>query len=280
MRPFLAAMMLCATISAAAVAISPYTGQGPVGQGLDPTPILADSYRRGMAGEGIEIDVAAIEDWHIPAGTKVTVELPRPNPMAGVRHVLSPQSERPVAEISEARRYLVETARPGFTMSVIGPRAAVDKLHPVFVLRAAAAIKEARAAGLERAGLFSCYRPPILNVGGFADKFNSLHAYGLAGDFTGIGSVGSSESKRWYAIATKHGLYNPYGYKSRAEFNHYQVTRVTIVRRGTGLRTTIAATGAKDVERMWRVGTAIIDEAPPQRGRHSKRLRHIRIAAQ
>ena len=42
--------------------------------------------------------------------------------------------------------------------------------------------------------MFSAYRPPAFGVGGFSDKFNSLHTYGLAVDMQGIGRPGSPEA--------------------------------------------------------------------------------------
>jgi hypothetical protein len=47
------------------------------------------------------------------------------------------------------------------------------------------------------AGVFSAYRPPAFGVGGFSDKFNSLHTYGLAVDMRGIGTPGSAEAELW-----------------------------------------------------------------------------------
>ena len=72
-----------------------------------------------------------------------------------------------------------------------GPERAIGLLHPAFVNRLAAAIAEARSAGLPFAGIFSAYRPPAFGVGGFVDKFHSLHTYGLAVDITGIGAPGT-----------------------------------------------------------------------------------------
>jgi hypothetical protein len=63
-------------------------------------------------------------------------------------------------------------------------------------LRLESAIREARSAGLSSAGVFSAYRPPAFGVGGFSDKFNSLHTYGLAVDMRGIGNPGSPEARR------------------------------------------------------------------------------------
>src|SRR5262249_10542670 len=81
-------------------------------------------------------------------------------------------SARTSAEISAARAYVVETAHPGYTMTLQGPELAVERLHPEFVVRLANAIREARNVGLPFAGIFSAYRPPAFGVGGFADKFN------------------------------------------------------------------------------------------------------------
>jgi hypothetical protein len=96
---------------------------------------------------------------------------------------------RTPAEIAAARAYVVETAQPGYTMTRQGPELAVSRLHPEFVVRLASAIREAREAGLAFAGVFSAYRPPAFGVGGFANKFHSLHAYGLAVDLYGIGRL-------------------------------------------------------------------------------------------
>lgn len=176
-------------------------------------------------------------------------------------------------ELARARAYLVRTATPGGTMSRIGAKFAVDQLHPTFVRRMAAAIREARGLGLHKAGIFSCYRPPGLGVGGFRDKFNSLHSYGLAADLTGIGGAGSSNAKLWNHIAVKHKLYNPYGPNNWAEFNHYQATRLTMISHSHALRRTITAKGARDLQSMWRVGALIIDQGPTAR-RYARHHRH------
>src|SRR5262249_5180952 len=84
-------------------------------------------------------------------------------------------SQTTAAEVAEARAYLIETASPGYTMTLQGAELAIGRLRPEFVVRLAHAIREARNAGLPFAGVFSAYRPPAFGVGGFADKFNSLH---------------------------------------------------------------------------------------------------------
>ena len=102
-----------------------------------------------------------------------------------------PEHAPETGETARASVYLIETATPGYTMTRQGPERAIGRLHPEFVRRLAAAIAEARGAGLLFAGIFSAYRPPVFGVGGFADKFHSLHTYGLAVDVTGIGAAGT-----------------------------------------------------------------------------------------
>ena len=108
-----------------------------------------------------------------------------------------------LTEAAAARAYLIETARPGYTMTRQGPELAIGRLHPAFVVRLANAVREARQAGLTSAGVYSAYRPPAFGIGGFVDKFHSLHTYGLAVDVHGIGGPGTPEAQLWHDIA--HG---------------------------------------------------------------------------
>ena len=78
-------------------------------------------------------------------------------------------------------------------MAKQGSELAIERLHPEFAIRLTKALREARDYGL-LAGIYSAYRPPAFGVGGFSDKFNSLHAYGLAVDLYGIGRPGSVET--------------------------------------------------------------------------------------
>jgi hypothetical protein len=167
--------------------------------------------------------------------------------------------------LAEARGYLIETATPGYTMSRQGPALAIERLHPEFAIRLADAIREARVSGLPEAGIFSAYRPPAFGIGGFADKFNSLHSYGLAVDLTGIGGPGSAEAQRWHAIAAKHGVICPYGWGNRAEWNHCQPTSIKIVLAQNELRETISADGPRDLEAMFEAGNAML-ESPGNAG--------------
>jgi hypothetical protein len=162
-------------------------------------------------------------------------------------------------DLARERAYLLQTAHPGGTMVRQGPEVALGRLHPEFATRLAAAIREAREAGLREAGVFSAYRPPAFGVGGFSDKFNSLHAYGLAVDMYGIGRPGSSEAKLWTKIAAKHGVVCPYGVNNRVEWNHCQPTRIKVVRANNPLRKTIAAQGPISPNVMFEAGKALIE---------------------
>jgi hypothetical protein len=165
---------------------------------------------------------------------------------------------RTAAEIAEARTYLTETAEPGYTMTLQGPELAIERLHPEFVVRLANAIREARSAGLPFAGVFSAYRPPAFGVGGFSDKFNSLHTYGLAVDMRGIGRPGSPEAQTWHAIAARNGVVCPYGPRDRAEWNHCQPTSVKMILAANPLRETVSAAGPFDLESMFEAGNPLI----------------------
>jgi hypothetical protein len=158
------------------------------------------------------------------------------------------------------RSYLLATASPGDTMTRQGPEVAIARLNPEFVARLADAIHEARDSGLPSAGIFSAYRPPGFGVGGFADKFNSLHSYGLAVDMSGIGEPGSKEAKLWHDIAGRHGISCPYGFESRTEWNHCQATPLKMVVADNPLRRTITADGPVALEEMFKVGQSVIDD--------------------
>ncbi|HEY4404556.1 MAG TPA: hypothetical protein VGN55_07865 [Xanthobacteraceae bacterium] len=163
-------------------------------------------------------------------------------------------------EIAVADRdYLIDTSTPGSTMVRQGPELAIGRLHPEFVRRLAAAIREARQAGLPAAGIFSAYRPPAFGVGGFSDKFNSLHTYGLAVDMSGIGGPGTAEARLWHEIAARHGVACPYGAANRAEWNHCQPTRIRIVLPENPLRYTVTANGPIDLGSMFEAGDSLIE---------------------
>ena len=151
--------------------------------------------------------------------------------------------------VREATLYLIKTATVGVTMARQSPEVALGRLHPDFRVKLAEAIKRAREAGLEHAGVFSAYRPPIFGIGGFSDKFNSLHSYGLAADVAGIGSPGSKPARTWQKIVNAVGLFLPYGAANRSEFNHTQLISSKIAAKQ--LRGTITAREPKDLPSMW-----------------------------
>jgi hypothetical protein len=156
---------------------------------------------------------------------------------------------KPKSAVEEAKAYLIETATPGYTMVRQGVPVAIGRLHPDFIVKLAAAVHLAREAGMTSAGVFSAYRPPAFGIGGFSDKFNSLHSYGLAADMTGIGGPGSPFAKQWQTIVRRVGLYLPYGPDNRAEFNHTQLVPTKMA--PSFLRLTITAGEPKNLQRMW-----------------------------
>jgi hypothetical protein len=159
------------------------------------------------------------------------------------------QALKAKSAVEEAKAYLIETATPGYTMVRQGVPVAIGRLHPEFVVKLAAAVKLARESGMTDAGVFSAYRPPAFGVGGFSDKFNSLHSYGLAADLTGIGEAGSRFARLWQGIVRRVGLFLPYGPNNHAEFNH---TQLVPTKKAPGfLRKTITASEPKDLQKMW-----------------------------
>ena len=169
-----------------------------------------------------------------------------------------PEHATETDETARARAYLIETATPGYTMTRQGPELAIGRLQPEFVKRLAAAIAEARGAGLPFAGIFSAYRPPVFGVGGFADKFHSLHTYGLAVDVTGIGAPGTPSALLWHEIAARNGVICPYGPYNLLEWNHCQPTWVKIILSDNPLRETVTADGPISLEDMFEVGYSLI----------------------
>jgi len=174
---------------------------------------------------------------------------------------------KPKSIVEEAKAYLIDTATPGYTMIRQGVAVSIERLHPDFAVKLAGAIKIARAGGMTSAGVYSAYRPPAFRIGGFHDKFNSLHSYGLAVDMTGIGRPGSRLARLWQTIVKQVGLYLPYGPSNRAEFNHTQLVPTKMA--SSVLRGTITASAPKDLQQMWLASgissyvTAVAATKPP-----------------
>lgn len=170
-------------------------------------------------------------------------------------------------ELKKATDYLIRTSRPLVadeprnTMRRQGVDVAIHRLNPNFRIRLAAAIKEARSIGMSEVGCQSAYRPPVFGIGGFRNKFLSLHSYGLACDVGGLDGPGGKDSRRFYGIAIKHGLYNPYGPRNRAEFNHYQAVPANGRVYSASLMPTITAKGPKSLDRMWSAGNRFVKGA-------------------
>jgi len=234
MRPF--RLIELVTGAALSVSVAPFAGQ----------PVLADS-----------IETVPIEAWNGDSVCRAddTATGLKPSAMSeGGCPAHPPETD----ETARARAYLIETATPGYTMTRQGPERAIGRLHPEFVRRLAAAIAEARRAGLPFAGIFSAYRPPVFGVGGFADKFHSLHTYGLAVDVTGIGAPSTPSTLVWHEIAARHGVVCPYGPHNLAEWNHCQPTWVKIILADNPLRDTVTAEGPISLEDMFEVGYSLI----------------------
>jgi hypothetical protein len=150
--------------------------------------------------------------------------------------------------VDEARDYVQQTSIPGYTMFVQSRPVALSCLNPEFVVRLAAAIKEARANGIP-AGVYSACRPPALRVGGMGDKSQSMHAYGLAVDIAGIGSPGSATACAWYRIAAAHGIIRPYA--TPWEWNHMQPTAIKVASQAPPMKKVLSPYGPTDLVKLW-----------------------------
>jgi hypothetical protein len=227
----------------------------PALMALSMLPLTSDAGLSDSSGLDASPPVAS----SAPACSSDDVVMYQPNLSAGGEPACESSSRTP-AEIAEARGYVIETASPGYTMTLQGAELAIGRLHPEFVVRLANAIREARNIGLPFAGVFSAYRPPAFGVGGFSDKFNSLHTYGLAVDMRGIGWPGSPEAQLWHEIAARNGVICPYGPRDRAEWNHCQPTSLKIILPENPLRDTVSAAGPFDLRNMFEAGNAVIDD--------------------
>jgi hypothetical protein len=252
MRQSFAASFFLNCVPAAAVGlmlIPPVTGPAAAQE-----PNAAEQVEAGPS------DVKVVDPHEIGSGNNTQCIAGEPcsaRPDIVAPDVANPDLARP--DIVGERAYLIKTATPGGTMVRQGPAVAIGRLHPEFVMRLAAAIREARTSGLSDAGVFSAYRPPAYGVGGFKNKFNSLHAYGLAVDMHGIGAPGSAQARLWTRIAAKHGVACPYGVNNPAEWNHCQPTRIKMVRSDSPLVKTIAPQGPINPVSMFEAGQQLIE---------------------
>lgn len=216
-------------------------------------PLGPDSSLKAQPNPTVNSDLLTmyLPNLHDLAGARVPQRSPSPTD-ASLPAVIKeeiPALSAPRSAVEEAKTYLMRTATPGYTMTRQGVGVSIDRLHPGFVVKLAEAIRQARDAGMSNAGLYSAYRPPAYRIGGFKDKFNSLHSYGLAVDMTGIGRPRSAFALLWSKIVAAVGLYLPYGPNNRREFNHTQFVATKVAPRP--LRLTITADGPRDLEKMW-----------------------------
>jgi hypothetical protein len=234
MRPFrLTALVTGAALS---VSVAPFAGHPVLANSVESTAVLP-----GNGDPGCGPDDVVVGPKH-----------------SAMNEGVCPEHALETDETARARSYLIETATPGYTMTRQGPERAIGRLHPEFVRRLAGAIAEARGAGLPFAGIFSAYRPAAFGVGGFADKFHSLHTYGLAVDVTGIGAPGTPSALLWHEIAARNGVICPYGPHNPVEWNHCQPTWVKIILPDNPLRETVTADGPIRLEDMFEVGYLLI----------------------
>jgi hypothetical protein len=262
------ALALAALLVSAAVPASAEAARSEVGAPPDPAPIVQPGSGDPAPDAAIAGPSTATAADPMPGSSTTLVHSgTRPAPGCDAQSIVvnsrlagATDADCVSPDLERDQAYLVETASPGGTMLRQGPALAIARLHPMFVRRLAGAIREAREGGLPSTGIFSAYRPPAFGVGGFSDKFNSLHTYGLAVDMLGIGGPGSSEAKRWHDIAGLHGIICPYGADNRREWNHCQPTRVKIIVAGNALRGTVSPQGPVDLDAMFAVGNALVNE--------------------
>ena len=236
MRVFASTMLMIGAVLSAFT--TPFPGQW----------VLADSVEPGTEEAGLDTSALCNPE-------DIAVHAPQPS---STSEWPCPADTREPGETARARAYLIATSTPGYTMTRQGPERAIERLHPEFVNRLAAAIAEARGAGLPSVGIFSAYRPPAFGVGGFTDKFHSLHTYGLAVDGTGIGGPGTPSSLLWHEIAARHGVICPYGPHNLLEWNHCQPTWVKLIFAEDPLRETVTVDGPISLEGMFEVGSSVI----------------------
>jgi DNA-binding PadR family transcriptional regulator len=224
---------------------------------------INNNYRNVKKGEQVELPGAKKQQPAAQQTREQTPPSPEPAAQRTQEQPQQPQQNRqPPSNLrppGEAPSMLPTT--PGGTMQRMGVEKSIGSLHPDLRSKLQSAIEEAKQAGID-ASIFSAYRPPEYGVGGFGDKMKSLHSYGLAVDVAGLGGAGSEKARKWYEIATKHGLYNPYGYNHPREYNHYQLVPYKSVEPDNPLRNTITPAGPKNLQEMWDAA----DQTRTQRG--------------
>ena len=134
-----------------------------------------------------------------------------------------------------------------------------SRLHPEMARRVAAAIQQARAAGLN-VNLSSGWRSPNQTGSNYDASGYSLHDKGGAVDIGGLGYAGSPATTKWAQIASQNGLFNPYGADHAQEFNHWQLVPYKIEQR-PDIQRQIAAAGG-DQRAIWGAIMPVKDDVP------------------
>jgi hypothetical protein len=211
--------------------------------------------------------LAVIPSGDIPTLNEPVPSAPVPVPLPQDLDEQIPKEVLVKQQVDAARKFLVRIACSGSTMSRQGEDTAIGRLHPVFAVRLAAAVRQARREGLPGACPFSTYRPPAFGVGGYWNKYDSMHAYGLAADMSGIGRPGSTRALTWWRVVHENGLYLPYGPYNRAEWNHTQLLH----QKGRQfvashpVRRTITGHGPINLKAMWlATGVDMLKVTPDQ----------------
>jgi hypothetical protein len=126
----------------------------------------------------------------------------------------------------------------------------VSNMNPDFASRLAAAIQQARAAGLP-VGVMSGYRGDTTTGSAYDAGGNSSHGYGLASDISGLDGPNGKITNAWAQIASANGLHNPYGVGNKAEFNHWQLPPQPLEQTPQLLASLKAARSSGNFQNVW-----------------------------
>lgn len=126
----------------------------------------------------------------------------------------------------------------------------VSNMNPDFSSRLAAALRQARAAGLP-VGVMSGYRNDTTTGSPYDAGGNSSHGYGLASDISGLDGPNGKITNQWAQIASANGLHNPYGVGNKAEFNHWQLPPQPLEQTPNLLASLKSARATGDWQNVW-----------------------------
>lgn len=138
----------------------------------------------------------------------------------------------------------------------------VSNMNPDFAARLAAAIKQARDAGLP-VGVMSGYRDDSTTGSPYDAGGNSSHGYGLASDISGLDGPNGKITNAWAQIASANGLHNPYGVGNKAEFNHWQLPPQPLEQTPDLLSSLKAARSTGDWNKVWAAAAPLTGGGTP-----------------